>query len=114
MANTTKVTYTDAQKKEGQQLFAQLRTWGSKDGKPATSNKKLAGAIALLNDVKDNAMQWRNYDQLPKIDSLINAIKAFKVDEQERITALVAANAQDNHPTIEEVSLNQVTAGIGA
>ena len=113
MANTTKVTYTDAQKKEGQQLFGLLRVWGSKAGKPASSNMKLAGAIALLNDVKDNLVQYRQYEELYKVDELINAVKAYKLSEQERITAIIAAN-QSNHPTIEEVSLNQVTAGIGA
>ena len=91
-----KPTYTEAQKQEGRELFGALRAWGSKSGKPASSNMKLAGAIALLNDVKENLVLYRQYDQLSKIDNLIQGIQNYKSSEQERISALVEAANSDN------------------
>lgn len=91
-----KPTYTEEQKQQGRELFSQLRSWGSKGGKPASSNMKLAGAIALLNDVKENLVLYRQYDQLSKVDNLIQGIQNYKVAEQERISALVESAQSDN------------------
>lgn len=88
---TNKVTYTDEQKQAGRKLFADLRALGSKDGKPASPNMKMAFAIALMNDCKDSLVQYRQYDELSKVDNVINAIKNYKVAEQERITAIIEA-----------------------
>ena len=88
MAITTKAVYSEAQKAEGRKLFADLRAYGSKDGKPASANMKMAFAIALMNDCKDALVQYRQYDELSKVD---NVIKNYKVAEQERITAIIEA-----------------------
>ena len=91
MATTNKAVYSEAQKQEGRKLFADLRSFGSKDGKPASANMKMAFAIALMNDCKDALVQYRQYDELSKVDNVINAIKNYKVAEQERITAIIEA-----------------------
>jgi len=90
---TTKPVYTAEQKAEGQRMFGELRAWGSKEGKPASPNMKLAGVISLLNDCKESLVQYRQYDELSKVDGLINAIKNYKTAEQERITAMIEARA---------------------
>ena len=91
MATTTKAVYSEAQKQEGRKLFADLRSFGSKDGKPASANMKMAFAIALMNDCKDALVQYRQYDELSKVDNVINAIKKYKESEQERISELFEA-----------------------
>lgn len=88
---TSNVTYTEAQKQEGRKLFADLREWGSKNGKRASSNMKLAGCIALLNDIKENLITYRQYDEITKVDSLITTINNYKLAEQERISAIIEA-----------------------
>jgi len=93
---TTKPVYTAKQKADGQILFGALRAWGSKEGKQASSNMKLAGVISLLNDCKESLVQYRQYDELSKVDNLINAVKNYKTAEQERITAMIEARANES------------------
>ena len=91
MATTTKAVYSEAQKAEGRKMFGELRALGTKDGKSASPNMKMAFAISLMNDCKDSLVQYRQYDELSKVDNVINAIKNYKVAEQERITAIIEA-----------------------
>jgi len=93
---TTKPVYTAEQKAEGQKMFGALREWGAKDGKKASPNMKLAGVISLLNDCKESLVQYRQYDELSKVDNLINAVKNYKTAEQERITAMIQARASES------------------
>ena len=91
MAITTKAVYSEEQKAEGRKMFGELRSLGTKEGKPASPNMKMAFAISLMNDCKDSLVQYRQYDELSKVDNVINAIKNYKVAEQERITAIIEA-----------------------